>query len=343
MGDELNLIFRLPQSLVRALGIKEIEKCNFYQANVHRHQKHKINSLPYERAIFNLNSLIVAGINKRKKLNFLNLFDDSIFFPQEVIVDYNLLTSIETFKSLKNIKNISVLPYNSATFNPVIQDLFSIKGFSKCLKDSFEFSKKVKPRSFYNWVEMISGAENTKFLPWFWTSKSLSRELYLFNLKKVAAHLSGYYIFLKKFLNAEDPILIQYTELNENEILENLLNELFSVNSNFRNKILKKKSIIFIKPHRSNFKFKSYSIRNFKGTEIVYPLNMEESLIPSEIFINSRDNSFLFISEWSSSLINFQIREFIPIKRGFEKKNFTYMRLSLNRFARNIILEDYFD
>ena len=94
--------------------------------------------------------------------------------------------------------------------------------------------------------------------------------------------------------------------------------------------------MIFLKPHRSVPKYVEFTAKKFKGVEIIKPETLEESLIPSEILINSSiENSPLIISEFSSSLFNFQSQEFIGIRDSDYAKEFSRLALSFKRLSHS--------
>ena len=161
---------------------------------------------------------------------------------------------------------------------------------------------------------MICGNNNQNYIPWYWKPITMSLELYLIQVRKVANSLKKNYNFLNTFLDTENPILFQYTEHTFNSSIENHLNYLYSNNKVFNKEVKKRGAKIFIKPHRSKSFIPKNPIFCFNGVEIVYAESLIEHYIPTEIFLNSTSRDFLFISEWSSGIYNFQIKRFIPLK-----------------------------
>jgi hypothetical protein len=335
----MNLIFRLPQTLIRSLGISELDNYNFFLANTIRSTKHIINSTEVEKSVFRVATEIVYAINKDSRLNYLNLYEENAVYPLDATVDYNL---IQSFENLKKIKKISLLPYDSLVLNPEKHDLIYMKSFLKGIKDCFTIWKFVKPEVCYNWIDMITKNETKNYLPWFWKPQKLDLKLYLSRVKVVAKHLALKYEFMNEFLKAYDPIYIQYTKYPGAINLTDRLDCIYESSELFRSKIKNKNCAIFVKPHRSVPYIKSEEPEYYKGVRLFLPNNLDELLIPSELFINSKENPFLIISEWSSSLFNFQVETLIPIKNHNDKFYFMRMRMANRRLSKYFDLEDIF-
>jgi hypothetical protein len=308
-----NLLFRLPQTIVRSLGIAEFSKLNFFQGNIAKNPSHRMGTAPDEIAINTLNSEIIFSASDGKTPIILDLFDSTIQVPRNTILDFNLIP-FSNLPSMKKLKEPTVIPYASEVYNPILIDLLSPYGILRCLKNSLYIRRTVKPKYFYDWASMICGTNNQNYIPWYWKPITMSLELYLSKVKKVSNSLKKKYNFLNNFLETENPILIQYSEHANNSSIENQLNYLNSSNKIFQEELKKPGARIFIKPHRSRGFIPKHAIFSFKGVEIVYAESLIEHYIPSEIFLNSINKDFLFISEWSSAIYNFQIKKFIPLK-----------------------------
>ena len=308
-----NLLVRLPQTIVRSLGLAEFSKLNFFQGNISKNPSHKIGNTPREKAIFTLNSEIILSASGGKTPIIWDLFDSTKQVPTQTILDFNLIPFCN-LPSMEKLKEPSIMPYASQVYNPIVNDLLSPYGVLRCLKTSLYIRKSVKPRYFYDWASMICGNNNQNYIPWYWKPITMSLELYLIQVRKVANSLKKNYNFLNTFLDTENPILFQYTEHTFNSSIENHLNYLYSNNKVFNKEVKKRGAKIFIKPHRSKSFIPKNPIFCFNGVEIVYAESLIEHYIPTEIFLNSTSRDFLFISEWSSGIYNFQIKRFIPLK-----------------------------
>ena len=331
-----NFIFRLPQTLIRAVGIKEFTDFQFSQVNIIRNKSHIFNSAPLERAYFKISEDIIKSLNPKSYIERINLFDDTLILPDTAIIDYNILTSSDIFSNIKKIKNIKVVPYESFVHNPVATDLINTLSFFKTLKRSYLFWSIHRPLYFYNWIDMITLNKFSYFLPWFWKPINLDIELYKFRLNIVAEQLSLKYDYIDKYLTSKNPILIQLTEWPQKKTIIENLEYIYNKSEAFRNSINTEGAVIFLKPHRSVPKYVEFTAKKFKGVEIIKPETLEESLIPSEILINSSiENSPLIISEFSSSLFNFQSQEFIGIRDSDYAKEFSRLALSFKRLSHS--------
>ncbi len=341
-----NLIFRLPQSLIRSLGIEDIASYNFFQTNFIRNPNQEIDLVKIEKSIYNLNEIIVKSIKGNKSsLNFMNLLDKKLIFPKHALVDYNLITSLETNRGLKQISNLAILPYDSSVLNPKLKDIRYFKSFLKSAKDCYYIWRNSNAKFCYNWVDMITVDNDEMFIPWFWKPKKLSLNLYLARIRDVASSLSGEFEFMNSFLNCLNPILIQYTEYSNEINVEKQLENIFNTSNIFRERIKQPGAEIFLKPHRTNTPHRDNRLTWFKGIKVNRPSSIEESFIPSEVFINSRNSNFLLVSEWSSSLFNFQIKDLIPVSTGWDdlvRKDFYKVKLTLIRLSRFKDLESLY-
>jgi hypothetical protein len=141
---------------------------------------------------------------------------------------------------------------------------------------------------------------------------------------------------MNKYLASKNPILIQLTEWPQKKKIVDNLEYIYNKSNTFRNLINTKDAQIFLKPHRSVPKYVEFTAKKFRGVEIIKPETLEESLIPSEILINSSNgNSPLIISEFSSSLFNFQAQKFIGIMDSDYSKEFSRLTLSFKRLSRS--------
>ena len=308
-----NLLFRLPQTIVRSLGITEFSKLEFFQGNIAKNPNHRMGTAPDEIAINTLNREIIFSASDGKIPTILDLFDPTIQVPANTILDFNLIPFCN-LPSMEKLKEPTVIPYASEVYNPILIDLLSPYGILRCLKNSLYIRRSVKPKYFYDWVSMICGNSNQNYITWYWKPITMNLELYLSRIRKVSNSLKKKYKFLNNFLETKHPILIQYSEDANNSSLEYHLNYLYSSNKMFQEELKKPGAQIFIKPHRSRSFIPKQPIFTFKGIEIIYAENLIEHYIPSEIFLNSINRDFLFISEWSSAIYNFQIKKFIPLK-----------------------------
>jgi hypothetical protein len=322
-----NFIFRLPQTLIRALGIKEFTNFQFSQVNIIRNKTHVFNSDHLEKAYFQISEDIVKSLNPKSYIKKINLFDDTLILPDEATIDYNILTSSDIFYNIKKIKNIKVVPYESFVHNPAAIDLINILSFFKTLKRSYLFWSIHRPLYFYDWIDMITLNNFNYFLPWFWKPINLDIELYKFRLCIIAEQLSIKYEFMNKYLASKNPILIQLTEWPQKKKIVDNLEYIYNKSNTFRNLINTKDAQIFLKPHRSVPKYVEFTAKKFRGVEIIKPETLEESLIPSEILINS--------SNGNSPLFNFQAQKFIGIMDSDYSKEFSRLTLSFKRLSRS--------
>jgi len=343
MINSENLLFRLPQTVVRSLGIPEFAQLNFFQGNIAKNPKHRIGTAPDEMAINELNREIIFAASDGKSPITYDLFDSKNIVPANTILDFNLI-SFCNLPSMQNLRKPIVLPYASEVYNPITTDLLNPYGLLRCLKNSLYIRKQIKPQYFYDWTSMICKNSNQSYIRWYWQPLQMNLELYLARIEKVASGLKAKYRFFQDFLESENPILLQYSENGDNPSIEYQLKLLYKNNKIFRSELKKSGARIFIKPHRSKHFAPKNSIKNFYGVEIRYADNLAEHYLPSEIFLNSITKDFLFISEWSSAVYNFQISKFIPIKSAnipqFDDLLLTSRRLAQhNNFNPNIVFK----
>ena len=313
MLNSENLLFRLPQTVIRSLGIPELTRLNFFQGNIAKNSKPRMGTAADEIAINKLNKEIIFAASDGKSPIIYDLFDSKNIVPENTILDFNLI-SFCNLPSMKNLRKPIVLPYSSEVYNPIKTDLLDPYGLLRCLKNSLYIRKQIKPKYFYDWASMICKNSNKGYIPWYWQPLQMNLELYLARMQKVASSLKTKYRFFHDFMESENPILIQYSGLGHNTSIGYQIESLYKNNRVFRSEIKKSGTRIFIKPHRSKPFMPENSLENFNGVEIRYAENLQEHYLPSEIFLNSRTNKYLFISEWSSAVYNFQISKFLPIK-----------------------------
>jgi hypothetical protein len=307
-----SLLFRLPQTLIRGLGIIDFQSLRFLQANIVRRENHRIGTDPVEQEIMVLNSEIIHSINDNAKIDVVDLYDENTKVPDKTILDFNLIHFLQVNKKIK-LKNFAVLPYASEVYNPSYNELLHVNDLYWCLKKSMYIKKSLTPSYIYDWSSMISKSKNLRYIPWFWKAIPMDIELYLSQIQKVAKALSQKYNFLKLFTESKNPILVQYTESINGQSVDKLLTYLFESNSDFRNHLLNKDSAIFVKPHRSSLFQADKSTSLFMGRELHFASQLIEHYIPSEIFINSALNDSMVISEWSSAIFNYKCKNLIPI------------------------------
>jgi len=141
---------------------------------------------------------------------------------------------------------------------------------------------------------------------------------------------------MNKYLASKNPILIQLTEWPKKKTIIENLEYTYNRSEAFRNSINTEGALIFLKPHRSFPKYVEFTAKKFRGVEIIKPETLEESLLPSEILINSSvESNPLIISEFSSSLFNFQSQGFIGIRDSDYAKEFSRLALTFKRLSRN--------
>ena len=311
MSAPTDLIFRLPQSAIRSLGIPKLESMNFNQVNVNRPNAQTRN-FAWEEAVKEANHNIFTSVYPDSNINNLDLSDPNILIPKRAIVDLNLITHSKLYPNLQKIQSIAVLPYASHVYSPKIKDLIYWKSFARCLKYSFLSNKRIKVDFYYDWATMILKDSSTNYLPWFWKSSWLDIELYLLRLQKVAQLFSLKYDFFQKFMNSENPILLLATEYQNAPTIHEQLTNLYKTSPAFKDKIHQGNTEIFLKSHRTVPLPKKRLPSKFMNVPIMVAENLSETTIPSELFINSGKESLL-VSEFGSTVFNFQITEFVAL------------------------------
>lgn len=313
MGVSQKLLVRLPQTLVRALAIPEFNSLQILQSNIIRDPNHKINSSTREKAIFHLNNEIVLPINSINQISIVNMYKRDLIITRDTVVDFNLINDLK-LKKLESDETPIIIPYASEVYNPIYHDVFNPLGLASCLKQSMYIRRNIKPKYIYDWIGMISDTQNYSNIPWFWKPLRMDMALYLERITTVAKHLKKSYGFLNKYLTSTNPILMLYSKNLNGYSLSQLLQSVYADSEKFRNQMSKQGVAIFVKPHRTEHFIPKDPIYKFKNVDIYYANNLIEHFIPSEIFINARKTPAFILSEWSSTLFNFQISEIIPIK-----------------------------
>lgn len=311
-----NLIVRLPQSLIRALGISNLPELNIIQSSLSRNSSHVFKSAPDEMAVYKLNKEIISALNFKSNYRLVNIFDDKLILPDYLIIDFNLISSL-SLPCFKNLKKSIILPYASEVYSPVRSDVLNLEGFARCIKSSLRVKKFVHPEYFLNWTDMICRYNNPNFLPWFWKPLQMELPLYTKRIRSIANRLSKKYEFISNFLDAEKAILFQFGSLGGEKSVEKILLKLYSTSNIFRNYIDTGNANIFVKPHRSLGSRKNKYPLHFRGATIHTTNDLVERYIPSEIFINGSEKNFLLISDHSSSLYNFQISHFQELSLAY--------------------------
>lgn len=330
-----HFIFRLPQTLIRGLGLENFTDLKFIQANIIRNKAHVFKSSELELAVFKLNNLIVNSIEPKSQFEEMNIFESNNSLPSTAIIDFNLLSSHKTFPNLLNIENISVMPYESFVHNPTPEDLIKVISFLRTLKRSYNFSKNVKPLYFYNWADMITLHKSSFFLPWFWKHQDLNLELYLMRIKSIRQNLSKKYSYVNNFLGVSNPILVQLTEWPGSKPIYQTLEDLYSNSEFFRTTIDKGNCTIFLKPHRSIPFYRQFLDDSYRDIPVIKTASLEETLIPTEVFINSNPQKVLLVSEFSSSLFNYQVKNLIGVRNENNAIDFSNIALTASRLPQD--------
>ena len=332
METPTDLLFRLPQTAVRSLGIPNLEFMNLNQTNLRRTQT-SLESIERENAVYEVNSNIFNSIYPNASITSLNLAASNILMPEIATVDSNVLSSIDIYPNLNKIKSIFALPYASHVTSPKINDLIYLKSFARCLKHSYLSNKKIKVDFYYDWATMILKDSSTNYLPWFWKPSGLDIDLYLLRIQKVAQSFSLKYDFFHKFMNSKNPVLLLATEYqNSPTILEQLTN-LYKTCPRFKIKIHQENTEIFLKSHRTVPLPKNGLPSRFMNVPIIVAENLSETAIPAELFINSGKDSFL-VSEFGSTLFNFQITQFLALPSSTDVSYILEHGLIVDRMKR---------
>ena len=339
MSQANNLLIRLPQSLVRSLAIPEFPNLNIYEASYNRYSKKTKGILSQVKAISMINKYIIDAVSKSNKKIHVDLNRTNLKFPQDLIVDYNLMYQLN-LKNFDLLSKIIVLPYGTEVHNPTFKDIFQPSGLSRCIRQSMYIRKRIKVDCIYDWAGMITLSDDENYLPWFWKPLKLDVDLYLERIHLVGRFLAERYHFVNEFFNQPNPILIQYSEGISRKPLLNVLNDLNQKSELFRSFLLKNNSKIFIKPHRSDISKLLNRPQFFKGAEIIYADNLEVNYIPSEVFINSGIDNFLLVSEFSTSIFNFQVKNFVAINES-KPVQFKHNLMAARRLANTCGFNPY--
>jgi hypothetical protein len=311
MDTPTDLLFRLPQSVIRSLGIPSLEFMNLSQVNMRRNQT-SLESIDRENAVYEVNFNIFNSIYPNASITSLNLAASNILMPEIATVDSNLLSAIDLYPNLKKINSVFALPYASHVTSPKVNDLIHLKNFARCLKYSYLSNKKIQVDFYYDWASMILKDSSTNYLPWFWKSTRLDIDLYVSRIQIIAKSFSLKYDFFHKFMNSKKPILLLATEYqNGPTILEKLTN-LYTTSPNFKIKIHQGNAEIFLKSHRTVPLPKNGLPSKFMNVPIIVAENLSETAIPAELFINSGKDISL-VSEFGSTVFNYQVGKFIAL------------------------------
>lgn len=339
MSNSKFILIRLPQTLLRGLAIPNFTSLKVLQTNIERKLNFKDSVTPREAATYLINNKIIESIGMDTPETVLNIYDNKSLVPEHTIIDSNLAFNSK-LPSFRKYKDPVILPYDSVVHNPIYSDLSCIKGFVYCLKDSLYFRKGIRPKYVYDWAGMICKTQNSKYIPWFWKPLPMDLNLYLDRIQIVSKCLGNKFTFLNRFQNSVNPILFLYSSEWHQSTIENTLLSLYENSEILRNQIDTEGSDIFVKPHRAEPFVPKAPINYFKGSRIVYAESLTEHFIPSELFINSKKNEFLLVSEWSSTLFNHQIERFVPIKDVRPSSDFTLL-LAGHRLKSSINFNPY--
>ena len=281
--------FRLPQTLIRAFGIHQIENYNFFQYPILEDNRHWPG---FAESNYKVNRILSETLGKR--VDLIGNIQENV---SELIVDYNLLWNLESnfFENNRDkIKSFAIMDYAVGDHSPFLSDLFrSHVPFLKATRNSFFLWKKFKPNIFYDWTG--SFFPETRYFPWYW--QNIKIDVPLFNSRAVKA-LQEFSLYSKNildFLESEKPLLVQ-TNLGTSleEIRTNIEITLSLNDVQF--------DTIFIKPHRSvGHKIGLHgSIRNIKVVSFDSAL---EKCLPAEILIFGNSKSQL-LSPISSTIFS---------------------------------------
>ncbi len=333
------LLVRLPQTLIRGLAIPNFTSLKIIQANVERESS--VNNLMTlrQKATLLINTEVLHSLGMDDPVSVIDIFDEDSLIPERAIIDSNLAHNAK-LPSFRNCLNPVILPYASSVFNPTYSDLTHVKGFTQCLRESLYILKSIRPQYIYDWTGVICKTQFGQHVPWFWKPLSMDLNKYINRIQVVSQYLGEKYPFLNQFRNAVNPILLLYSSEWHHKTIEEVLINLYNSSQQLRNQIELEGSTIFVKPHRAWSFLPKESINYFKGSKVLYADCLAEHLIPTEVFINSKQGKFLLISEWSSTLFNFQIKNFIPIPDPRPSYDFTLL-LAGHRLKSSINFNPY--
>jgi len=311
MEDPTDLLFRLPQSLMRSLGIPGLCSMRLSQVDVERNNGNVKNSA-WNEAISDINIDILNSVNPGVPINFLDLRNFIDPLPKIAAVDFNLISSIDIYPNLRKIESIFVLPYASHVNCPKIADLSFFKSFLRCLKTSHSSNKRLSVDYYYDWASMILNQKTSNYLPWFWKPVELNCDLYLSRIQKIVKVFNLKFSFFQNFINSTSPILILATELPNGSSFFDKMEYLYKFSDSFKIAINEGRSQIFLKSHRTHPFPRSVLPNTFRGTPVIVADNLSETVIPAELFLNC-GKDLLLAAEFGSSIFNFQVKRFIPM------------------------------
>lgn len=325
-----SFVFRLPQTIIRAFGLIDLPSLQYFQAPINNPE---LNTKIIE-SIKKMNHDLLRSINS-EDIKIINLEDGLQRLLSPALLSPALIESNLIHKHhhlFKAIPERYLVPYASGVYNPKYSDIKNIRGFLKCLRDSWNYKKMTSPKGVLDWASMILGDENDKYLPWFWERTRLHLDIYQKRIKSAENFLSDKSEYIGKIRAASNPIIIQPTRSLENDTYLKVVNDYYTKSLKFRAMVDSHEVTIFIKPHRSEVLYEQIPLKQrFRGHEVYYPDNLYDFYIPSEILLNINSRVTL-VSEVSSSVFNHFINKNIVIKNVLTTGLFKQYGLIAHRF-----------
>ena len=155
-----SFIFRLPQTIIRAYGFKNLLSLNFFQAPINNPGLSK----KIVESIIEMNNDLLSSISS-DAVDISNFSDKSYELISTALIESNLIHGSHLL--FKHIPVKYLVPYASGVFNPKYTDLRDPRAFLKCLRDSWQYKKLVSPEGVLDWASMILNENKDSYFPWF--------------------------------------------------------------------------------------------------------------------------------------------------------------------------------
>ena len=309
-----SFIFRLPQTIIRAFGIPRLPYLDYFQIPINN--KNLDNSI--EKKIYEVNSDLLSSISEKK---ITHITERNFPFNKNslpTVVESNIVHLYHS--KLKHIPTIYLIPYASSVFNPKFEDLRHLRGFLKCLKDSWYFNRLIPIAGVFDWASMILDDRAGAYIPWFWNRLDLDLNVYIERLRLAEIKLGKKSQFIDLIQNKRNPIIIQSVLGKERTSYLEVLDYYYQNNFELRKIVDENEVNFFIKPHRSDISFlQKQKTSKFRGHDIHFPNDFYDLLVPTELLLNIRNKPIL-VSEVSSTLFNSSISHKILISDSSTNK-----------------------
>jgi hypothetical protein len=288
--NEYSLIFRLPQTAIRALGIPNLHEIKFLQRSIHKSFQNHTSSL---KTIYDINEALLSVNKCDLAQHVVEHGKLHKYMDRDLILDKNIITDLTSESSELSRIPITLIEYANSDHPFSSRDL--IRHPITCAKSSGRVLKQVSHLNIVKYLCWIgeSSLNNSDIINFRWTNELLDYTLCARRIFESRYQYADLDIGFRNYLAARNPVLVLPSHskidfklasdisryINDLEKLLQVQDELISDG-------------IFIKPHRSLVQDKSL-IENFPRRVGQYKVH----LLTRPVEVNTPAEWYLFANK----------------------------------------------